>query len=214
MDLGKKQPSWSEDIWKKELLVLETNMNLHGALLVSVQIYWKPGNDGVLRECTHASLLLPLIEGRLVICLYWQGLLTLCGFSTTVFKWISIKSRFLLYWDHSSLLPSNLLTFFHLQKQLYLVGGGNLGHITLSFCAFLSPVHGRIIIHLWRISLLLHPPPTCHSSLFSQASLLWGVDGFLCFPRPIVLKEGTVSCFYHSIVCLYLNTWHQVYSFA
>lgn len=133
--------------------------------------------------------------------------------STTIFKWISIKSRFLLYWDYSSLLPSNLLTFFHPQKQLYPVGGGNLGQITLSFWVFLSPVHGRIIVALCRLFLLLSPPsiPLPAPLLSGIISVRWWVS---VLPKAVVLKELTVSCYYHSIVHLYQNAWHWVYSFA
>lgn len=144
------------------------------------------------------------------LCLHGQGLLTLRISLPQYLKCISVKSRFLLYWAYSSLLPSNLQTFFfHPQQQLYPVGRGNLGQVTLSFCVFLSPVHERVIIYLCRWDLLLHPPLTCHDSPPSHL-LLQGIGEQLDLPEP--RKKGPSLTF----VCLLLasttvpDVWYTI----
>lgn len=142
-----------------EALIIETRMGPPCTLGVYMQGDWKAAM--CCPEKRHLCMSAAVAAGRQArhLCLHDQGLLTLHVSLPQYLKCIAVKSSFLLYWAYSSLLPSNLQTFFHPQTQLYPVGRGNLGQVTLSFCAFLSPVHERIIISLCRWGLLLHPLP-------------------------------------------------------
>lgn len=148
-----------------EALVVETKMGPSCSLVVYMQRDWKAADGAAPRKGTvHLRCCLCRKAGSASLSPQ-AGPADTPHFSPSALKvhLSQIQIPFILgLLITPAFQPPNI--FFHPQQQLYPVGRGNLGQVTLSFCVFLSPVHERVIISLCRWDLLLHPPLTCHDS--------------------------------------------------